>query len=113
MLSPSLALAAPVFVTARSAGGPTMVPLAVAELLLEFESLVLLLTDAVLLKAAPGVRLAGAKTTSENVSELPAAMAAPAVWVTLLPDCPNVNESVPAVCVIDTKVEPEGNVSVS
>ena len=112
MLSPSLAVAGPVLVTARSAGGPTIDPVTVAELLAVLGSAVLLLTEAVSEKFAPAARLVGAETTRVKVSELPEAMSALAVSVTVPPDWAKVKASVPAVCVIETNVEPAGRVSV-
>src|SRR5262249_37408708 len=113
MLSPSVAVAGPVSVTARSAGAPTIDPVTVAELLEELGSLLVLLMEAVLEKFEPGVRLAGARTTTSKVSVLPAAMSAAAVSVAVPADCDNVKESGPDICVIDTKFEPAGRGSVS
>src|SRR5207244_344138 len=56
---------------------------------------------------------AGARTTTVNVSELPVAIDAAAVSVTVPPDCPNVKASAPPVCVMETNVAPAGRVSVS
>src|SRR5207248_6633089 len=97
MLSPSLAEAGPVLATARSAGGPTIDPLTVAELLAVLESLVLLLTEAVSERSAPVLRLAGAETIRLGVCELREASAALGVAVTLPPACAQVKPSVPAV----------------
>src|SRR5947208_673217 len=72
--------------TTRSALGPllTTAPVTVAELLAPLGSLLLLLTDAVSLKAAPLDRPVGAKTTRVKVSVLPPATPA-ADSVTLAP----------------------------
>ena len=86
-------------------------PLTVAVLLAVFGSGLVALTEVVSLKGAPLPKLEGAETVKVNVSELPEAMLAVAVSVALPPDCDKVNGSVPAVCVIETKAEPAGNVS--
>src|SRR5258708_2482138 len=100
MLSPSLAVVRPVLATARAEGWPTVEPGGVGELLAGLGSLVLPVTDAVSEKLAPGARLAGAETTRLKVSELPEAMLAPAVSVTVPPDGAKVKASLPIVCVI-------------
>jgi hypothetical protein len=87
-------------------------PDAVEELLVKLGSAVLLLTEALSEKLAPGAKSGAAETTRVKTSELPEAMAALAVWVTVPPDCPEVKASPPDACVIETKVEPAGTVSV-
>src|SRR5262249_2841957 len=80
--------------------------------LLELGSLVALLTEAVLLKAAPLARLLGAATTTVNTSVCPD--------VTVVADSVALVEVVlrlklsglPAAAVSDMKVEPLGRVSV-
>src|SRR6266849_443985 len=101
--------------TARSALGLllTIDPVTVAVLLAGLGSGLLAVTEAVSLKLAPLLRLAGAKTITLKVSELPEAILAVAVSVAAPPDCPKAKLSVPDVCVIETKVDPAGNVSVS
>ena len=88
-LSPSLAEAGPETLTARSAFGLvlTIVPVTVAVLLAVLGSGLLALTEAVSVKVAPLARLDGAVTTRVKVSELPEAMLAVAVSVTVPPDC--------------------------
>src|SRR5260370_329513 len=111
MLLPSVLVAGAELVTTRSAR-LTTVPLTVAELLAELGSGVLLLTEAVSLKAAPSARVSGAETTRVKVSTWPEATAAVAVSVTLLPDWAKVKPSgLPAAGVSDTKTEPAGRVS--
>ena len=72
--------------TARSAGGPTIEPVTVAELFAGLGSAVLVLTEAVSEKSDPGARLAEAETTRLKVSLLPAAMFAFADSVMEPPD---------------------------
>src|ERR1700722_16710851 len=89
------------------------VPLAVALLLAELGSDVVLFTDAESENAAPLANPLGALTTTVKLSLCPAATAAEAEAVTAPPDWEYVNESaLPAEGVIDTKTEPAGSVSV-
>ena len=100
-------------VTARSAGGPTMDPVIVAELFALLESADVLLTDAVFEKFEPGVRLMGAETTRVKVSVLPEAILADAVSVAVLPDWARVKASDPDARTRETKVDPAGMRSVN
>src|SRR5438477_7412645 len=112
MLPPSAALAGPTVATARSAAGPTIEPVAVAESFALLKSAVLPLTEAMFEKFAPGDSVPGAETTSWKVSVLPGAILALADSVTVPPDWPKLKTSVPTVCAIDTNVDPAGRVSV-
>src|SRR5438445_517554 len=82
MFPPSVAVAGAVLATLRSAGGPTICPLTVAVLFAGLGSAVLLLTEAVSEKFAPGASVAGAETTRVKLSRLPGAMSATADSVT-------------------------------
>jgi hypothetical protein len=113
MLPPSVAVAGPVSVTARSADGLVLTtdPVTVAELLAGFGSALLLLTDAVSEKFAPLARLPGADTTRVKVSVWPAPTP-DADPVTVLPLCVKVKLSgLPAAGVSATNVAPEGRTS--
>src|SRR5260370_842588 len=67
------------------------------------------LTVAGSLELAPLLRPAGAEAATVRGWEAPGGMWAVAFARTLPRDCPPKKRSVPAVCVIDTKVEPAGS----
>ena len=78
------------------------------------ESLVdVLLTLAVFEKFAPACRLPGAETINVKLSIAPDAIDACAISLTVLPDWENEKLSLPDVWVIETKVDPTGNKSLS
>ena len=97
------------FVTDKSASGPTMDPVTMAELFILLGSADVLLTEAVFEKLAPADRLRDDETMRTKLSTLPERMLPDAVAVVAA----KTKESEPPVLVIETSVEPAGSVSVS